>query len=115
MHVIFTIGGAVVVWAVVLGILFFMRNVPRAVFVVAHYVVTVFGFGVLAYVLRKSGAGFTPMAFTIMIVGVFLILELFYWVFVNPAGAGRHLTVVDWLIPAGLVFGAVYIIALYSQ
>lgn len=115
MHLLFTIGGTVIAWAIVLGTLFLLRHAPRTVFVVAHYSIDIGAFGVLVHLLRKMGISYSVGKMMLVILGTLLVLELFYWGVVNPVGAMRYLTVVDWIIPLILVIGTIYIVALFSR
>jgi hypothetical protein len=115
MNTVFVIGGTIIAWTVVLGILFLIRNMPRSVFISLHYIADIVIFGILAFIIKRADIHFSPAALTIIIVGTLLAIELFYWVFVNPAGAGRYLTVIDWIIPAILVVGTVYLTAIFVK
>lgn len=111
MQALFAISGTVLGWAIILGALYLTRNIPRAAFVLLHYLLNIFVFLFLTVVLRRVGVTYTAWVFTIVVVGTLIALELFYWVFVNPTAAVRYLTVIDWVIPAILIFGTVYVVA----
>lgn len=115
MQIIFVIAGTVGAWVAMLGVLFLTRNMPYGLFATIHYVLNIVVFGFLVFVLRNAGVRYAAGMLTIMIVGILLILELFYWVFVNPAAAGRYLTVADWLVPAILVASTVYLVRAYLK
>jgi len=115
MQFVITIGGTILAWAIVLGALFLLRHAPRTVFITAHYLINIGVFAFLTYLLRKEHVQFSAGGFAVIVVGILLILELFYWVYVNPASAARYLTVIDWLIPAFLVLGTVYLVALFVR
>lgn len=103
------------VWAVLLGALFLVRDASRIVFGAVHYVLNLGLFGVLAYILRKAGVSYSAGWMMTVVVGTLLVLELFYWKLVSLAGVARYLNVIDWIISLVLVMGVVYLIALYSR
>ncbi|OGZ53480.1 MAG: hypothetical protein A3H64_00140 [Candidatus Ryanbacteria bacterium RIFCSPLOWO2_02_FULL_45_11c] len=111
MQLVFVVSGTVLAWAIMLGALYLTHNLPRVAFVSLHYLLNIFIFTFLAVVLRRVGVTYTAWAFTVAVVGILVALELFYWVFVNPEVAARYLTVIDWVIPAILVFATVYLVA----
>lgn len=111
MQLVFVISGTVLAWALVLGALYLGRNIPRAALVPLQYLLHVSVFAFLAVALRRAGVTYTAWVFTVAVVGVFVALGLFYWVFVNIAATARYLTVIDWVIPTILVFATVYVVA----
>ena len=111
MQFVFAVSGTILVWALMLGVLYFTRNVPHSIFVFLHYLLNICVFTILTVVLRRIGVMYTAWVLTVVVVGVLLALELFYWVFINPASAAKYLTVIDWVIPAILVAITVYLVA----
>ena len=115
MQLMLTMGGTVLVWAAILGALFLLRDASRLLFIAVHYTLNLGLFGMLAYLLRKAGVTYSTGWMVAVVVGALLVLELFYWKLVNPAGAARYLTLIDWVVPLILVMGTVYIVALFSK
>ncbi|OGZ46074.1 MAG: hypothetical protein A3J54_02505 [Candidatus Ryanbacteria bacterium RIFCSPHIGHO2_02_FULL_45_13b] len=111
MQFIFAIGGTVFSWAIMLGALYLTRNIPRTIFIPLYYLLNMCVFLFLTVALRRVGVTYTAWMLTVVVVGVLVVLQLFYWVFVNPAAAARYLTVIDWIIPTILVFGTVFVVA----
>lgn len=111
MQFVFAIGGTAFCWTLVLGALYSMHAVPRIVSVPLYYIVNVILFLLLTVALRRAGVAYAAWVFAVVVTGTLLAFGLFYWVFVHPMAAGRYLTVIDWIIPAMLVFGSVYITA----
>ena len=115
MRLVFTISGTILAWAAVLGVLFLLRDVPRALFVITHYILNISLFGVLAYLLRKAGVSYSAGNMMMLITGSLLALELVYWKWINIADAARYLNGIEWVVPLILVMGTVYIVALFSK
>ena len=111
MQLVFIISGTIFAWAGMLGVLYVTHNIPRAAFVSLHYLVNIFTFTFFTITLRKAGVTYTAWVLMVVVVGILLALELFYWVFVNPIVAAQYLTVIDWVIHAILVSGTVYVVA----
>ncbi len=110
MQLVFVISGTAFCWVLLLGALYLTHTIPRAVFIPLYYLLHIFIFLFLTVALRRAGVMYTAWALAVVVVGVLLALQIFYGTFVNPAGAARYLTVIDWLIPALLIFGTVSVV-----
>lgn len=111
MQLIFSISGTVLGWAGILGMLYITHNIPRVIFVPFYYFLNICVFLFLTVVLRRVGVAYAAWVLVVVIVGILLALQLFYWTFVNPVASARYLTVIDWVIPAILVSTTVYVVA----
>ncbi|GEM_PF-6920364 len=115
MQFLFTIGGTILAWVIVMGQFYVFTGIPRFLFYPWYYTLHVFAFALIAQVARKEGISYSAVGLAVIITGLRVSLDLFYGVFINPAFGRDYLTTVHWIIPVILSAFAIYLTALFAQ
>ena len=101
-------------WGVVLGILFYVKDMPRIWFIILHYLVDIVVFGGIFWVYAKFGQKVEPFQTMAIAMIALIAAEFVLWKFVAP-GNTQYLTFVDWIVPAFLIASTVYFVTLVAR
>lgn len=101
-------------WLPILLSLALIRDLPRPLFVLIHYLLDILVFaGVFAAYHRHVGL-FSPFATMAIAMLSLFAIEFVYWKFLY-SGELWFLNFVDWIVPAFLVASTIYFIGLLFQ
>lgn len=108
------VGATTLGWFTVLGLLAVLGRLPRFWFVMSHYVVDAFVFGLIFWFLFRRVDGVTPFSGMAIAMLTLAALEYVAWGLIYK-GDLWFLTFEDWIVPAFIIASTVYFAGVYAR
>jgi hypothetical protein len=101
-------------WLPILLSLGLIRDLPRLLFVLGHYLLDILVFGGVFAAYYRNVGHFSPFATMAIAMLSLFAIEFIYWKFLYT-GELWFLNFVDWIVPAFLVASTIYFVGLLFE